>query len=31
LSGASGAPRYRKISGQGAVDEISTRVLEALR
>ncbi|MBU6381267.1 MAG: adenylate kinase [Betaproteobacteria bacterium] len=31
LSGTSGAPRYRKISGQGAVDEISTRVLEALR
>ena len=31
LSGASGAPRYRKISGQGAVDEISTRVLEVLR
>ncbi|NCZ60497.1 MAG: adenylate kinase [Betaproteobacteria bacterium] len=30
-SGTSGAPRYRKISGQGAVDEISTRVLEALR
>ena len=31
LSGTSGAPRYRKISGQEAVDEISTRVLEALR
>lgn len=31
LSGTSGAPRYRKISGQGAVDEISTRVLEVLR
>ena len=30
-SGASGAPRYRKISGQGAVDAISERVLEALR
>jgi len=30
-SGSSGAPRYRKISGQGAVDAISERVLEALR
>lgn len=29
-SGASAAPRYRKISGQGAVDAISARVLEAL-
>ncbi|MBU3747012.1 MAG: hypothetical protein RLY32_854 [Pseudomonadota bacterium] len=30
-TGSSGAPRYRKISGQGAVDAISERVLEALR
>jgi adenylate kinase len=30
-TGLSGAPRYRKISGQGAVDAISERVLEALR
>jgi len=30
-SGSSRAPRYRKISGQGAVDAISERVLEALR
>jgi adenylate kinase len=30
-SGASGAPRYRKISGQGAVEAISERVLGALR
>jgi len=30
-SGSSGAPSYRKISGQGAVDAISERVLEALR
>jgi len=29
-SGASAAPRYRKISGQGAVDAISARVLKAL-
>ena len=29
-SGASAATRYRKISGQGAVDAISARVLEAL-
>lgn len=30
-SGAVGAPRYRKISGQGSVDEITQRALAALR
>jgi adenylate kinase len=29
-SGAAGAPKYRKISGVGAVDEIKNRALEAL-
>ena len=29
-SGAAGAPRYRKISGTGGVDEITTRVMAAL-
>lgn len=29
-SGAAGAPRYRKISGLGSVDEICTRALSAL-
>ena len=29
-SGAAGAPRYRKISGTGSVDEITTRVMAAL-
>jgi adenylate kinase len=29
-SGAAGAPRYRKISGQGSVDEITRRVFAAL-
>ncbi|MDH5339881.1 MAG: adenylate kinase [Rubrivivax sp.] len=28
--GSADAPRYRKISGQGTVDEISTRALQAL-
>jgi adenylate kinase len=30
-SGASEAPRYRKISGTGSVDEITARALEALK
>ncbi|MEP7296199.1 MAG: adenylate kinase [Burkholderiales bacterium] len=30
-SGASSAPRYRKISGTGSVDEITARALEALK
>jgi adenylate kinase len=29
-SGAAGAPRYRKISGVGAVEEIERRVFAAL-
>ncbi len=29
-SGEAGAPKYRKISGTGTVDEITTRALEAL-
>ena len=30
-TGATDAPRYRKISGSGSVDEITSRALEALR
>ena len=30
-TGATDAPRYRKISGTGSVDEITSRALEALR
>jgi len=30
-SGAGGAPRYRKISGLGSVDEITARAMEALK
>lgn len=30
-SGAPGAPHYRKISGQGSVEEITQRALDALR
>ncbi|MEP6873593.1 MAG: adenylate kinase [Burkholderiales bacterium] len=30
-TGAADAPRYRKISGTGSVDEITTRALEALK
>jgi len=30
-TGASEAPRYRKVSGVGAVEEITARVMEALR
>ena len=30
-TGATEAPRYRKISGTGSVDEITTRALEALK
>ena len=29
-SGAPGAPRYRKISGTGSVEQITARALEAL-
>jgi adenylate kinase len=31
VTSASSAPRYRKISGTGSVDEITTRALEALK
>ena len=30
-SGEAGAPRYRKISGTGSVDEITARAIDALR
>lgn len=30
-TGAEAAPKYRRISGQGGVDEITTRALEALK